>query len=78
MLKPHKYLDLDNSVLLISSEMLKVLTEYNCIEYEDLFRIIKEKFEESGDFLFLPALNFLYLLGVVEYSSELDMLELIE
>lgn len=78
MLKPHKYLDLDNSVLLISSEMLKVLTEYNCIEYEDLFRIIKEKFEESGDFLFLPALNFLYLLGVVEYSSELDMLELIK
>ncbi len=78
MLKPHKYLDLDNSVLFLSSEILKILIEYNSIEYDDLFKKIKQKFHETGDYLFLPALNFLYLLGAIEYNKELDVLELIK
>lgn len=78
MLKPHKYLDLDNSILFVSSEILKVLLEYNVIEYNDLLKKIKSKFEDSGEYLFLPALNFLYMLGAIEYNNELDALELIK
>ena len=78
MIKPHKYLDLNNSLLMISSEIIKVLIEHKEMEYNELFVFTKNKFKDSYDDLFLQCLNFLYITGVIEYNSISDSLELIK
>jgi len=43
-------------------------------EYDALHNYAKKKVS-GGDVLFLPALNFLYLLGLIEYRQKTDSLE---
>jgi hypothetical protein len=43
-------------------------------EYDTLRKYAKNKVS-GGDVLFLPALNFLYLLGLIEYRQKTDSLE---
>jgi hypothetical protein len=45
-------------------------------EYEELRGYVK-KSVPGGDFLFLPALNLLFLLGLIEYRPKNDSLEYI-
>jgi hypothetical protein len=77
MLKPHKYLDLDHCVLLITSRIIEELSKIRKMEYFDLFNILEKEFGEATDDIFLPAINFLYLLGKLKYSIQSDTLELI-
>ncbi|TFE23993.1 ABC-three component system middle component 7 [Cohnella luojiensis] len=77
MLKPHKYLDLDHSVLRISTRILEELMKMRKMEYIDLFNILEKEFGDATDEIFLPAINFLYLLDKLDYSIQSDTLELI-
>ena len=45
--------------------------------YEALLSFIKKEIV-SGEYLFLPALNFLFLLGLIDYQAKTDMIEYIE
>jgi hypothetical protein len=42
--------------------------------YSDLLSYIKKTIV-GGDFLFLPALNLLFLLGLIEYRVKIDSFE---
>ncbi|WP_370511947.1 ABC-three component system middle component 8 [Moraxella sp. VT-16-12] len=53
--------------------MLKTLKKEQVIKYNNLLNMIKDKIT-SGEYLFLPALNFLFLLGLVDYQSKNDTL----
>lgn len=75
MLTPKKYLNLDVSVLRISAVMLKELQRRGVVEFEKLRTIIIKRTGQDGDLAFLPALNFLFLLGRVEYHLKNDTLE---
>lgn len=57
------------SFLLLSYIKKKRLEKYdNLLEYA-------RKSVEGGHFLFLPALNLLFLLGLVEYHAKTDAIE---
>jgi hypothetical protein len=43
-------------------------------DYDSLLKYAKKSIA-GGDVLFLPALNFLYLLGLVEYFPKTDAVE---
>jgi hypothetical protein len=45
------------------------------LEEYDALRKYARKAVAGGDVLFLPALNFLFLLGLVEYRPKTDSLE---
>jgi hypothetical protein len=75
MLTPKKYLNLDVSVLRISSVMLKELQRKGVIEFEKLRAIVVRRTGADGELAFLPALGFLFLLGRVEYHVKNDTLE---
>ncbi|WP_443147026.1 ABC-three component system middle component 8 [Paenibacillus sp. HWE-109] len=78
MIKPHKYFNLDNSVLTISGLILKVLNEQKVIKYDELYNKILTQKGDIISYGFLPSLNFLYLLGKLDYHQDTDSLELIE
>jgi hypothetical protein len=74
MLRPTKHSHPDRTVINLSLLLLSRLKERRLDEY-DVLRKFAQKNVVGGDVLFLPALNFLYLLGLIEYRPKTDAVE---
>ena len=75
MLTPRKHLDLDSSVLRVAAIMLRTLKRPGVVEFERLRGVILKRVGDAGEVSFMPALNFLYLLGRVVYHVQNDTIE---
>lgn len=74
MLRPTKHSHPDRTVVGVALVLLGRLKSRRLDEY-DALRKFARKAIAGGDVLFLPALNFLFLLGLVEYRPKTDSLE---
>ncbi|HMS83861.1 MAG TPA: hypothetical protein PKD12_09435 [Nitrospira sp.] len=74
MLRPTKHSHPDRTVINVSLLLLARLKICRVDEY-DLLRKFAKKSVVGGDVLFLPALNFLYLMGLIEYRPKTDAVE---
>lgn len=77
MIRPSRHNDPDKTLLYASFLMLKRLKKSKIVSYEELLNFVKKEIT-SGEYLFLPALNFLFLLGLINYQAKNDMIEYIE
>lgn len=76
MLRPTKHSHPDRTVINVSLLLLTRLKARRVDEY-DVLRKFAKKSVGGGDVLFLPALNFLYLMGLIEYRPKTDAVEYI-
>jgi hypothetical protein len=74
MLRPTKHSHPDRTVINASLLLLSRLKARRVDEY-DVLRKFAKKNVGGGDVLFLPALNFLYLMGLIEYRPKTDAVE---
>ncbi len=74
MLQPTKHSHPDRTVINVSLLLLAHLKARRVDEY-DVLRKFAKKSVVGGDVLFLPALNFLYLMGLIEYRPKTDAVE---
>ena len=74
VLRPNKHSHPDQTVINISAVLLKKLRKKRLVEFDEL-RQLAAKTAVGGDALFLPSVNFLYLMGVVEYRQKTDSFE---
>ena len=74
MLRPTKHSHPDRTVINVSLLLLSRLKARRFDEYSVL-RTFAKKRVLGGDVLFLPALNLLYLLGLVDYRPKTDIVE---
>ena len=74
MLRPSKHSHPDRTVINVSLLLLIRLRVRRLDDYDSLLAYAK-KAVTGGDVLFLPALNFLYLLGLIEYRPKTDAVE---
>ena len=74
MLKPTKHSHPDRTVINVSLLLLVHLRKRRVEGFDDL-RQFARKSVNGGDVLFLPALSFLFLLGLIEYRSKTDSVE---
>lgn len=74
MLRPTKHSHPDRTVINVALLLLTHLKDKRIDEYDALRNFVKKKVV-GGDVLFLPALNFLYLMGVIEYHPKIDAIE---
>jgi hypothetical protein len=74
MLRPSKHSHPDRTVINVSLLLMARLKVRRLDNYGNL-REYAKKAVDGGDVLFLPALSFLYLLGLVEYRPKTDSLE---
>ena len=74
MLRPNKHSHPDNTVISLSMLLLLRIKTQRIEDYDTLRSFAKKKVD-GADFLFLPALNFLFLLGLVEYRPKNDSFE---
>lgn len=76
MLKPTKHSHPDRTVINASLLLLVRLKSRRIEDYDGLRKHIRKNIG-GGDSLFLPALSFLYLLGLIEYRPKTDSIEYI-
>lgn len=74
MLRPSKHSHPDRTVINASMLLLGRLKDRRVEEYDALKKYAKKKVS-GGEVLFLPALNLLYLLGLIEYRPKTDAFE---
>ena len=74
MLRPTKHSHPDQTVIFVAMQLLKRLRKYRIEKYAALFEFAK-KVVQGGGVLFLASLNFLYLLGLIEYHPKTDSFE---
>jgi hypothetical protein len=76
MLRPHKHMDLDASVLRTGALILYLLRKRRVLNLESLRARIRVQVTDDTDRVFGGALNLLYALGKIEYYPNNDSLEL--
>jgi hypothetical protein len=74
MLRPSKHSHPDRTVINVSMVILRRLKTRRVEEYDALKKLVKKNVS-GGDVLFLPAMNLLYVLGLVEYRPKIDAFE---
>ena len=74
MLRPTKHSHPDRTVINVSLLLLGRLKLRRLDDYDSL-RNYAKKIVIGGDVLFLPALNFLYLVGLIDYRPKTDAIE---
>jgi hypothetical protein len=74
MLRPNKHSHPDRTVINVSLLLLARLRNRRVDDYDEL-RNYAKKMVDGGDVLFLPALNFLFLLGLINYRNKTDAVE---
>ena len=74
MLRPSKHAHPDRTVINVALLVLLRLRAKRLCDYDSLFADAR-KAVVGGDVLFLPSLNFLFLMGLVEYHAKTDALE---
>lgn len=74
MLRPSKHSHPDRTIINLSLLLIARLRARRHDSFSDLFAFAR-KSVVGGDVLFLPSVNFLYLLGLVEYHPKTDSFE---
>lgn len=74
MLRPTKHSHPDRTIINISLLLLARLKVRRVDDYDALRKYAK-KSVTGGDVLFLPALNFLFLMGLIDYRPKTDAVE---
>jgi hypothetical protein len=74
MIRPTKHSHPDRTIINVSLLLLARLKVKRLEEFS-LLKAFAKKWIIGGDVLFLPALNFLFLLGLIEYRPKRDSVE---
>lgn len=74
LLRPTKHAHPDRTVISLSLLLLARLKTRRLEDYDSLRKFAKRSVK-GGDVLFLPALNFLFLVGLIEYRPKTDSVE---
>jgi hypothetical protein len=74
MLRPTKHSHPDCTVVNVALLLLTHLRKRRLDGYSTL-RVYAKKAVAGGDVLFLPAINLLFLLGLIEYRPKTDAIE---
>lgn len=75
MLKPHKHMNLNLSILKISALILKDLMQKGIVKYDELLDKLINKLGTDVIYVFPNALSFLYLKKVIKYHPINDSFE---
>jgi len=78
MIVPEKHLDLNHCVLRAGAELLHYLKKARVAPLAKLRERLVQAMGTDGEVLFQPTLNFLFLLGRIDYHPEVDRIEFLE
>jgi hypothetical protein len=75
MLFPSKHSHPDRTVFAAATVLLKALRQKRIVAFDDLIQVLTPSAGTSAEFLFLPAVSLLHILGLVDYHATVDSFE---
>lgn len=78
MIAPHKYLDLNLSLLNLGGVILTIIRVDGAVKYDELLEKLILIRGKSAKEVFIPTLSFLYILGKIEYQKDIDTIEFVK
>lgn len=78
MIRPNKYTKLDACTIRVSAVLVKQLREKQICSFNELHEFVARGLSDDALVEFIPALNFLFLLGKIKYYPSKDMVEFIQ
>lgn len=78
LLIPTKHTNPDETALYASLIIMKYLLKQRVTKFDDLKKLVISQIDDGGEFLFMPALSLLFLLGKIQYHIKTDSIEYIE
>ena len=76
MIRPSKHAHPDLTVVSVSFVILERLVSKRTETYADLLHLVEQR-TKNAKALFLPAINLLFLLGLIKYLPKADRFELV-
>ena len=76
MIVPTKYMDLRTSLISVASAILEMLVGHHRVSMLELDETVQNRLGAAARFNFLSALNFLFLVGVIDYDIDNDVVVL--
>lgn len=77
MLKPEKYVKLENNIVYLGSIILSILREKSNIKYNELLFQLTSRVNDDVKFSYAETLSFLYLIGRINYNEIKDEINII-
>lgn len=65
-------MDLNLSVIGVVAEIIELLIRTPVIRYDEVISQLKTRIGDEVRFVFIPAIDFLFLLDILEYDKEND------
>ncbi len=79
MITPHKYLNLDLSIVNVGALIVKELQQNSLVKYDELLIFLASSLGENVKEVYPYAIDFLYLLNIIKYhEAPVDAFELNE
>ena len=75
MIRPGKHLNLNVCVLRIATVVLSHLQRHRVEGFQTLLNKVRDTAGEDAEVWFIPALDFLFLLGRINYLPQRDTVE---
>ncbi len=76
MLEPNKYTDYKTSVVSVAAAIIQVLQDRKNEKYSVVMRQVQNMIGEESKYEFQNSVNFLFLLGKIDYYCDKDVLAL--
>lgn len=76
MLIPTKHTNPDQTALYASVIIMRRILSQRIIKFDELKKFVSNQID-GGEFLFMPALSLLFLLGTIQYHIKTDSIEYI-
>jgi hypothetical protein len=77
MIRPSKYMDLENCVLSVAATIISVLKESLAMSISELDETIQVRIGKDARFNFFHSINFLYVTGKIDYDDGSDKIVLV-
>lgn len=74
MIRPNKHAHPDKTLIAATALLLKTLKRRRSLAFDDLKKVLL-KYDSDTEALFMPGVNLLFLLGLVEYRKKNDTFE---
>ncbi len=74
MLRPTKHTHPDKTVINVAVFLLEKLRKNRIEQFSELYSFVKNQLKDCES-LFIPALDFLFILGAIEYRPKIDSFE---
>jgi hypothetical protein len=75
MLRPSKHSHPDRTVVAAATVILREVKKKRVATFDDLRNVVDKKTGGNADYLLVPAVSLLHLLGVVDYRATIDSFE---